>query len=122
MNTAKLMILVSVVLLIAGLASGYILRPSSASFALYHVGGLGALGLLASLTGVIAWRKGFQFWRGFLPSLVLSITLGAIAAYLVPPAEGVARPAACGGSVSLGVAVAVLGIWMFVKRRNQAGV
>ena len=110
---------VSLGLLIIGFACGYALRGTSMSFVLYHLGGLGALGLLACGSGAIAEKKGYSHWRGFIIALSLSVLLGVIAAYVIPPAGQESRPAACGGSVSLVVALIAIAFWSLKKRRSR---
>ena len=107
-------------LLIIGFTGGYALPDAWMSFALYHIGGLGALGLLACGAGVIASKKGYEFWRVFSFALSLAILLGAAFAYLVPPTGEDGRPAACGGSVSLLVALIVVGFWALARRTEEA--
>jgi hypothetical protein len=119
MRTSRL-VFASLGLLVIGFACGYALRGTGMSLPLYHVGGLGALGLLACGAGAIALKKGRGFWWGFLPALSLSILLGLIAAYLVPPTGLESRPAACGGSVSLLVALVVIAFWGLKKGRSPA--
>jgi hypothetical protein len=121
MNTGNPILLISLVLFVGGFAAGYLLPSSSASFVLYHIGGLGAVGLLATLSGVVALRKGYAFWRVFLTSILLAILLGISAAFLVPPSNMETRPAACGGSVSLAVGVLILIIMVFVKKKVVGG-
>ena len=117
---ATRMAFLSLGLLIIGFTGGYALPDTWMSFALYHIGGLGALALLACGAGVIASKKGYGFWRAFLFALSLAILLGVAAAYLVPPTGEEVRPAACGGSVSLLVALIVVVFWAFAKRREKA--
>ena len=112
------MTLLSLALLIVGFAGGYVVKNPVVSFVLYHVGGLGAVGLLASVVGTVARKKGYRQVRAFVIALFVSVLLGVIAAYLVPPSGGEGRPAACGGSVSLGVAIVFIMAWAFVRRRD----
>lgn len=116
---ATRMALLSMGLLLIGFIGGYALPDTWMSFALYHIGGLGALGLLACGAGVIASKKGYGFWRAFLFALSLAILLGVVGAYLVPPTGEEGRPAACGGSVSLLVALIVVISLAFTKRREE---
>ncbi len=114
MNATRMSI-VSVVLVIVGFAGGYALADGRTGFVLYHIGGLGALGLLASAAGAIANKKGHGFRRAFLPALLSSALIGLIAAFAMPPtAEGL-RPSACGGSVSLIVALIFIIFWAVRK-------
>lgn len=111
--------LASLGLVILGFAGGYPLRDTWTGFWLYHVGGLGALGLLASAAGAIAGRKGYGFWRAYVLALSLPILAGVIAAYCVPPKGDGARPAACGGAISLIAALVVVILCTFVRRREE---
>jgi hypothetical protein len=113
------MTLLFLALLLIGFAGGYTLRDPRFSFVLYHIGGLGSLGLLASGVGFIASKKGYGYWRAFALALSNSILLGVIAAYLVTPTGDEGRPAACGGSISLIVVLIFVVIWTFVKRRDK---
>ena len=117
-NMGSRMPIFSLGLIIIGFAGGYALRDGWVSFTLYHIGGLGAVSLLACVTGTIANKKGYGYWRAFSYALSLPILLGVIGAYLVPPGDG-GRPAACGGSVSLAVALIFIVAWAFVKRRRS---
>ncbi len=114
---------ISLAVLIVGFAGGYVIEHSTMSFVLYHLGGLGAISVLASVTAAIAARKGRGYRRPYLLALVPAIVVGLIAAYLVPPAAGEGRPAACGGSVSLLLGFAALAYWAVVrpKGEQQAG-
>ena len=115
---ASRMSLFSVGLMIIGFAAGYGLRDGWMSFVLYHIGGLGASSLLACIAGAIAAKKGHSYLRAFTLALSLPILLGVIAAYLVTPETDGGRPAACGGSVSLAVALIFIVAWTFVKRKQ----
>lgn len=107
-------------LIVIGFAGGYALGEGWPSFVLYHIGGLGAVGLLACASAAIAERNGYDYWRAWLISLALPLLLGLIAAYLVPPDDQGTRPAACGGSVSLGVGLILVAVWGFIVRRRSS--
>ena len=109
--------LVSVGLIAVGFGGGYALTDGWARFALHHVGALGASSLLACAAAVIARKKGHRFWRAFSSALLIPALLGVLAAYLVPPGADEIRPAACGGSVSLSVALLFILVWALVRRR-----
>ncbi len=117
---AKNVCLISLALLLIGFGCGYALGYTAIGYVLLHIGGLGALGLLASGAGNLACRRGYRYWRVFSLSLSSSILLGTIGAYLVPPAAGEGRPAACGGSLSLVVALVFLVVWAIRKRIGEA--
>lgn len=116
---ARMLTLISLALLIIGFAGGHALQDPRFSFILYHIGGFGALSLLACVVGFIARKKGYAFWPALSIALSVSILLGVVAAYLVPPAEDGVRPAVCGGSASLVVALIFIIVWTFVKRKNK---
>jgi len=77
-----------------------------------HVGGLGIIGLLGGLAGIIAKKKGYDYWKAFLLVFILPIILGFIAVLLV-------QPMSCGGSVSLAVALIMVIIYSFTKRKDH---
>ncbi len=80
-----------------------------------HVGGLGILGLLAGLSGIIARRKNYNYRTTFLLSFFLPILLGLVVVGLVFLSQGIVY---CGGGVSLVVAVIILIIVLFRKRKK----
>jgi len=112
----------SVGLIIIGFGGGYALREGWPSFVLYHVGGLGAVGLLACASAAIARHKGYDYWRAWSLAVFLPAFLGLIAAYLVPPGEQEGRPAACGGSVSLALGLIFVAVWAFAMRSRREAV
>ncbi len=112
--------LASLALLLLGFGCGYALGYTALGYILLHIGGLGALGIMAAGAGFLARRKGYDYWRAFLLSLASSILIGTAGAYLAPPSVGESRPAACGGSLSLVVALLLLAIWAIWKRRGKA--
>ena len=111
--------LISAALLIIGFGCGHALGYTTLGYVLLHIGGLGSLGVLATCAGYIARRKGYRYWPVFSTALSSSILLGAIGAYLVPPVEGEGRPAACGGSLSLFVALVFLVVWAIKKQKGE---
>ena len=112
------MIWYSLGLIIIGFVGGYMLPDDRASFVLYHLGGLGSVSLLACISAMIARNKGYNYWRAWLVTVMLSVVLGLVAAYLIPAENVEARPAACGGSVSLGVGLILIAVWSFMGRRR----
>jgi hypothetical protein len=98
-------------LLIIGVIGYFALRDLGIDSISSHVGGVGIIGLLGGLTGIIAKKKGYDYWKAFLLGFVLPIVLGVIAVLLV-------QPMSCGGSVSLGVALLIVIISSFAKRRD----
>ena len=76
-----------------------------------HVGGLGIIGLLGGFAGMIAKKKGYDFWKAFLLAFILPIFLGVIAVSLV-------EPMSCGGSPSIAAVLLIIIIYSFTKRRD----
>ena len=105
-------------LIVIGFGGGLLLGEGWRSFVLYHIGGLGATGLLACASAAIARSKGYGFWRAWLLALFLPMLVGLIAAYLVPPGDDESRPAACGGSVSLALGLIFIAGWAILRRRQ----
>jgi hypothetical protein len=105
-------------LIVIGFGGGLLLRGGWPSFVLYHIGGLGSVGLLACASAAIARSKGYGFWRAWLLALLLPILAGLIAAYLVPPGEHERRPAVCGGSVSLAMGLILIVNWIIMGRKR----
>jgi hypothetical protein len=116
------MALISLGLLIIGFAGGYAVDHPTLRFMLHHLGGLGAVSLLASGAAAIAVKRGYGYRGAYLAAFTPAVAVGIVAAYLVPPGPGAGRPAACGGSVSLGIGLIVLIYWAIFKRRIVSGV
>jgi hypothetical protein len=120
MIMARRVCLFTLVLIVVGYGFGYALGYTTLGYGLMHIGGLGSLGLLASGVGYIAHRKGYRYWPAFSFALSSSILIGTIGAYLVTPVGDEGRPAACGGSLSLVIALVFLVVWAIKKRRVEA--
>ena len=99
-----------------GFGGGYGVDGGWLRFVLHHLGGLGAVGLLAYAAAFIAYGRGRDFRRAWAIAFIISALLGLIGAYLVPPGEYGSRPAACGGSVSLAVGLIFIVVWALSKR------
>ena len=119
MVIARRICLLALVLTVAGFGFGYALGYTALGYGLMHVGGLGSLVLLACGVGHIAYNKGFSYWSAFSFALSSSVLIGTIGAYLVPPVGDEGRPAACGGSLSLVIALVFLVVWAIKKRRVE---
>jgi hypothetical protein len=78
-----------------------------------HLGALGLLGLMAVASGTLAKRKHRGFNAAFLIGVVIPATAGiaSVAVYNLKTAGGIA----CGGIVSLPVALVVVGIYAFIR-------
>ena len=118
-KTARLPLYFLCLLIIGGIG-GLLLRQSAASYVLFHLGAVGLLGISGALAGSLAKKKGFGYTRAFLLGFALPIILGIIGAFLTPPGEGGTRPAACGGSLSLLVAIIVIFTYAFVRRPDES--
>ena len=119
MIMARRVCLLTLILMVVGYGFGYALGYTTLGYGLMHIGGLGSLGLLACGVGYIAHRKGYRYWPAFSFALSSSILIGTIGAYLVPPVGDEGRPAACGGSLSLVIALVFLVVWAIKKRRVE---
>ena len=113
----KVIVWLWVALMVVGFGCGYALGYTMLGYLLMHIGGLGSLGLLACGVGSIARSKGYGYWPAFNIALSSSVLIGAVGAFLVPPVEGDGRPAACGGSLSLAIALVILAFWGAMKTR-----
>ena len=120
MVKARWVYLLALALMAIGYGFGYTLGYTELGYGLMHVGGLGSLGFLACGVGHMAQKKGYRFWPTFIFALSSSILIGTVGAYLVPPVGDEGRPAACGGSLSLVIALIFLVVWALKKRRAEA--
>ena len=116
---ARRMIWYSLGLIIIGFGGGLALREGWLSFVLYHIGGLGAAGLLACASAAIAKHKGYDYRRAWLLACFVPIFIGLIVAYLYPPGIGESRPGPCGGSVSLALGLIFIAVWAVVRRKRR---
>ena len=98
-------------LLIIGVIGYFALRNLGINNVFAHIGGLGIIGLLGSLAGIIAKKKGYGYWKAFLFGLFLPILMGVIAV-LLP------QTFSCGGSPSLAAALLIIIIYSLIKRKN----
>jgi len=98
-------------LLIIGVIGYFALRNLGINNVFAHIGGLGIIGLLGSLAGIIAKKKGYGYWKAFLFGLFLPILIGVIAV-LLP------QTFSCGGSPSLAAALLIIIIYSLIKRKN----
>ena len=107
-------------MLLLGFITGFTVGSETFSFIMYHIGGLGAVGILACIAAAIAGRKGYGFTVPFLLSSALSVVIGLAGALFIPGTRGEDGSIACGGSVSLGVGIIFIVIWAFAKNRAEA--
>ena len=120
MVMAKQVYQLALTLMVVGFGLGYTLGYNALGYGLMHVGGLGSLSLLACGVGHVALKKDYRYWPAFALALTSSILIGTIGAYLVPPIGDEGRPAACGGSLSIVVALVFLVVWIIKKQRVEA--
>lgn len=104
------LLLLFLLLLIIGIVGYFISDSHWLNYTFAHGGGLGIVGILGCCAGIVAMKKGYNFWKTFLLGFVLPIILGFIAAFIT-------QPIACGGTVSLVVAVLILIIYSLVQPR-----
>ena len=97
-------------LLIIGVIGYFTLRNLAISDVFAHIGGLGIIGLLGGLAGIIAKKKGYDYWKAFIFGLFLPILVGVIAVFLTT--------FSCGGSPSLAAALLIIIIYSLIKRKN----
>lgn len=116
----KILLIICIVLLLLGFITGYTVKSESYSLIMYHVGGLGAVGILSCIAGAIARKKGYGFVRPFMLSLLLSFVIGLISAFYIPGAQNESSSIACGGSVSLGIGLLFIVIWLLARNRTKA--
>ena len=79
-----------------------------------HLGGLGIIGLFASLSGIIAKKKGYNYRKVFVLSFILPIILGLDVSFMLFFLAGVEY---CGGGVVLAAALIAI-IYSIIKYRN----
>ena len=77
-----------------------------------HLGGLSILGLIGSFVGLIAVKKGYNFWNALLVSILVPIIIGSTAVLVV-------EPMTCGGTVSLAAALLLLIIYSVLRQGSR---
>lgn len=82
-----------------------------------HLGGLGVVGLLASLAAYIAKKKGRNPRRAYLVGILPPYVLGALAVILVMISTDQVY---CGGGVILAAAIAVILGYACLKKKRVA--
>ncbi len=112
-------------LLFLGLLSisfvGYFaLRKLWIGFIFGHTAALSIMGFYGCLTGAIAKKKGYSYWRAFQIGFFLPIILGGISAFLFVPESERGLPLTCGGWVSLAAGIVVVISYSFIKKRDNS--
>jgi hypothetical protein len=77
-----------------------------------HLGGLSILGLIGSFIGIIALKKGYNFWKTLLVTILLPVILGFTAVLIV-------QPMTCGGTVSLASSFLLLIIFSVLRHSSR---
>ena len=77
------------------------------------------MGFYGCLTGAIAKKKGYNYWRAFQIGFFLPIILGGISAFLFVPESERGLPLTCGGWVSLAAGIVVVISYSFIKKRDN---
>ncbi|MFC2151469.1 hypothetical protein ACFLSE_02995 [Bacteroidota bacterium] len=119
MTLLKKIFIISIVTLVLGLIGYFIFSNHWIKYIFVHIGAVGIIGLLAYLTSIIAKQKGLNYGKAFSFSFFPSVFLGIISAYLAGPPRENGLPLFCGGSVSLGLALIVVIIYLLLKKRKQ---
>jgi len=114
-SVSKKVFLIFAVVLLIGIIGFLSFGHTLTGHIFAHVGGLGILGLFAGLSGIIARGKNYNYHKTFLLSFLLPIMLGLLVVGLVFLSQGIVY---CGGSVSLAVAIIILIIVLFRKRKK----
>ncbi len=111
-------------LLFLGLLSisfvGYFaLRTHWIGFIFGHIAALSIMGFYGCLSGAIAKKKGYSYWRAFQIGFFIPIILGAISAFLFVPESYRGLPLTCGGWVSLAAGIVVVISYSFIKKKDS---
>jgi hypothetical protein len=117
-NLAKKILIASIITFLLGLIGYFIFHDNWVKYIFAHVGALGILGLFACLTGAIARKKRFKYRNAVLISFFPPIFIGTIADYLIDPPRPNGLPSSCGGSVSLGVAIIIVIIYLIIRAKK----
>ncbi len=112
----KKIFLIFTATLVIGIIGLLIFGHTNTGHIFAHVGGLGIIGLLASLTGIVARKKNYNYRKIFLLAFFLPIILGLIVVVIVFITNGIVY---CGGGVSLAVAVIILISILLIRRRKK---
>jgi hypothetical protein len=77
-----------------------------------HLGGLSILGIIGSFIGIIAIKKGYNFWKTLLISISLPVILGFTAVLLV-------QPMTCGGTASLASSFLLFIVFSVIRHSSK---
>jgi hypothetical protein len=102
--------LIFLLLLIVSIIGYFFSKNHWIEFTFAHLGGLFILGIIGYWSGIIAMKKGYDYWKAFLMGFFLPIIFGLMAVFL-------STSISCGGSISLAVAVLIVLIYSLVKPR-----
>lgn len=117
-GTTKKIFLFSLITLISGSIGYFAFWDHWIRYIFAHFAALGVIGFFSCLAGIIAARKGFSYKKAVFSGLFFPIILGIIAGYLLDPVGSARIPSSCGGTVSLGVALIVVIIYIAIKARK----
>jgi len=118
LKPARLSLLFLVLLVLCTIAT-FTFEDRLVKAAVNHLGALAIVGLLACLTGYIAYRKKRNQKKAFLLSVLLSVILGAIAVLLVYLSTGIVY---CGGGVVRLAALTIVVVYLVFPRVDGARV
>lgn len=80
MSGQTTVLIIAIGLLIAGTGGLFVFRGWVLGYILAHLGAVGLTGIIAGVTGLIARKKGFHYWKTFVLSLGLPLVLGLASA------------------------------------------
>ncbi len=94
-------------------------REQWIGFIFAHIAALSIMGFYGCLTGLLAKRKGRNYWKAFRIGFFIPIILGVIAGFLLGPEEGSNLPLTCGGWISLAAGIIIIIPYLFIKQKNS---
>jgi len=109
------MLLLSLGLLVLGLAGYVVFAGLWVRYIFAHVGGLGILGLLGCWAAATAKKKGYNHLKALFLGFVLPVVLGVVSVGVVYASGG----HGCGGIVSLSVALVVVVFYSLAKKMGS---
>jgi hypothetical protein len=102
--------LIFLVLLIVSIIGYFSSDSNWLEFTFAHLGGLFIVGFMGHCSGIIAMKKGYNYWKAFSMGFFLPIGIGFTPVFLF-------KSISCGGSISLAVALLIVLSYLVVKRR-----